>query len=519
MEDINYKKIKAWPFIEALKIKSRLSEETPKKIINFETGYGPSGNPHIGTFAEVLRTNMVRNCFEEISNIPTNLIAFSDDLDALRKVPEDYPFPEKLSEFIDSPLSSIPDFTGQYKSYADRNNNLLKAFLNKFEFDYNFISSTETYKSGKFDTQLLKILENYDEILSIVLPTLRKERRESYSPFLPICKKTGKVLQVPVKVIDKNKGIIAYKSNNNTYLETFVTGGMCKLQWKVDWAMRWSALDIDYEMNGKDLIPSFELSKQISKFIEKKVPSNMSYELFLDDKGEKISKSKGNGLSIEEWLKYGNTNSLSLFMYHNPKRAKRLYFDCIPKSMDDYKKTFETLAIQDKSKKIENPIWHIHQKKIPPYSYPLDFTTLLNLVTALNTTDTFTIKEFVQIYIKESLTKETSNELDKIISLSLNYYEEFIFPNINKRSPNNLEKKAIIKLINHIELFNEKTLPEDYQKIIYDVGKEIYPDNLRDWFISLYQILFGSDSGPRLGSFFKVYGKEKVLTLLKSTIN
>jgi len=472
MKDINYKKIKAWPFIEALKIKSKISEETPKKIINFETG-----------------------------------------------VPEDYPFPEKLSEFIDSPLSSIPDFTGQYKSYADRNNNLLKAFLNKFEFDYNFISSTETYKSGKFDTQLLKILENYDEILSIVLPTLRKERRESYSPFLPICIKTGKVLQVPVKVIDKNKGIIAYKGNNNTYLETLVTGGMCKLQWKVDWAMRWSALDIDYEMNGKDLIPSFELSKQISKFIEKKVPSNMSYELFLDDKGEKISKSKGNGLSIEEWLKYGNTNSLSLFMYHNPKRAKRLYFDCIPKSMDDYKKTFETLAIQDKSKIIESPIWHIHQKSMPFYTYPIDFTTLLNLVTALNTTDSVTVKEFVQIYIKENLTKETSKELDEIISLSLNYYKEFIFPKINKRPPNNLEKKAIIKLINHIELFNTKTPPEDYQKIIYEVGKEIYPDNLRGWFISLYQILFGSDSGPRLGSFFKVFGKEKVLTLLKSSIN
>ena len=519
MDDVNYKKIKAWPFIEALKIENRLSKIPSKKIINFETGYGPSGKPHIGTFAEVLRTNMVRNCFKEISNIPTNLIAFSDDLDALRKVPEDYPFPKKLSEFIDSPLSSIPDFTGQYKSYADRNNNLLKAFLNRFDFDYEFISSTETYKSGRFDSQLLKILENYDQILSIVLPTLRKERRENYSPFLPICKNTGKVLQVPVKVIDKNNGIIAYKGNNNTYIETLVTKGMCKLQWKVDWAMRWSALDIDYEMNGKDLIPSFELSKQIAKFIENKIPSNMSYELFLDEKGEKISKSKGNGLSIEEWLKYGNTNSLSLFMYHNPKRAKRLYFDCIPKSMDEYKKTFEILASQDQSKKIESPIWHIHQKKIPTYSYPLDFTTLLNLVTALNTTDAVTIKEFVQIYIKESLTKETSSELDEIISFALNYYKEFIFPNINKRLPNNLEKRAIIKLINHIELFNEKTSPEDYQKIIYEVGKEIYPNNLRDWFMSLYQVLFGSDSGPRLGSFFKVYGKEKVLTLLKSTIN
>ena len=519
MEDINYKKIKAWPFIEAIKIKNIVSKVASKGIVNFETGYGPSGIPHIGTFAEVLRTNMVRNCFKEISDVPTKLIAFSDDLDALRKVPDDYPFPKKLSEFIDKPLSSIPDFTGQYKSYADKNNNLLKDFLNKFSFDYNFISSTKKYKSGEFNHQLLKILENYDEIISIVLPTLRKERRESYSPFLPICEKTGKVLQVPIKVIDKKQGIIAYKSTNSNYIETLVTDGNCKLQWKVDWAMRWSALDIDYEMNGKDLIPSFELSRQIARYIEGKVPSNMSYELFLDEQGEKISKSKGNGLSIDDWLKYGNTNSLSLFMYHNPKRAKRLYFDCIPKSMDDYKKNFQALAELEQNKKIENPIWHIHQKKIPSFSYPIDFSTLLNLVTALNTTNPIIIKDFVRIYIKESLTEETSKELDGIISLSLNYYKKFILPKINKRPPNNLEKKAVTKLINHIALFNESSSSEDYQKIIYEVGKEIYPDNLRNWFISLYQILFGSDSGPRLGSFLKVYGKEKALKILKDIIN
>ena len=519
MTDIDYKKIRAWPFIEALKIKNKLSKISSKNIINFETGYGPSGNPHIGTFAEVLRTNMVRNCFKEISDIPTKLITFSDDLDALRKVPEDYPYPEKLSGFIDNPLSSIPDFTGQYKSYADRNNNLLKDFLNKFDFDYIFVSSTETYKSGKFDYQLLKILENYDDIINIVLPTLRKERRENYSPFLPICQKTGKVLQVPVKIVDKKNGVIAYKNYNNNYIETLVTGGLCKLQWKVDWAMRWSALDIDYEMNGKDLIPSFELSKQIAKFIGDKIPTNMSYELFLDEQGEKISKSKGNGLSIEEWLKYGNNNSLSLFMYHNPKRAKRLHFDCIPKSMDEYKKTFLALEGLEQNKKIESPIWHIHQKRIPSFSYPIDFTTLLNLVTALNTTDAITIKDFVKIYIKESLTTDTSKELDAIISLSLNYYKEFIYPKINKRPPNNLEKKALLKLIDQIAIFNENSSSEDYQKIIYEVGKEIYPNNLRDWFVSLYQILFGSDSGPRLGSFFKVYGKEKVLKLLNDIIN
>ena len=518
MTDINFKKIKAWPFQEALKLKNRISKINNKQNVTFETGYGPSGDPHIGTFAEVLRTNMVRNCLEQISNFSTNLITFSDDLDALKKVPDDYPFPEKLEKYIDCPLSVIPDFTEKYKSYADRNNNILQDFLNNFGFEYNFISSTDFYKKGNFDKQLLIILENYEKIMDLVLPTLRKERRESYSTFLPICRDSKKVLQVPIKIIDKQNGIIAYKKNNH-YEETLVTGGNCKLQWKVDWAMRWSALDIDYEMNGKDLIPSYELSSKISNFIGNKVPVNMSYELFLDNKGEKISKSKGNGLSIEEWLKYGSSNSLSLFMYNNPGRAKRLYFDCIPKSMDDYRKLFNNLQSQDTVKKLENPLWHIHQKKIPSTTYPIDFTNLLNLVTALNTTNANTIKNFVKIYLKDSMNIATQNELDDIILLSIRYYKKFILPNINKRKPDENESKAIKRLISEIKNLQDHINAEDYQNIIYKIGKETFPDNLRNWFISLYQILFGSDSGPRLGSFFNVYGKKNVLSLLKESIS
>ena len=517
MNNIDYKKVKAWPFQEALKLKNRVSKINNKKIVTFETGYGPSGAPHIGTFAEVLRTNMVRNCLEEISDFSTNLITFSDDLDALRKVPEDYPFPDKLKEYIDCPLSMIPDFTEKYESYADRNNNLLKSFLNNFKFDYNFISSTDYYRNGKFDQQLLKILENYENIINIILPTLRKERRESYSPFLPICKKTKKVLQVPIKVVDKKNGVIAYRENNQ-YKETLVTGGSCKLQWKIDWAMRWSALNIDYEMNGKDLIPSFDLSSQIANFIENKIPSNMSYELFLDEKGEKISKSKGNGLSIDEWLNYGSSESLSLFMYNNPKRAKRLYFDCIPKSMDEYRKLFISLQDQNIIKILDNPLWHIHQKKIPTNTYPIDFTNLLNLVTALNTTNNQTIKDFVKIYLKEKINVLDEKELDKIILLSIKYYKNFIFPNISKRKPDIKESQAIKKLLFEIKNLSDEISAEDYQNIVFKVGKEIFPDDLRKWFISLYQILFGSDSGPRLGSFFNVYGKKKVLFLLEETI-
>ena len=220
MDNINYKKIKAWPFEEALKIKNKIKNLKNKDIITFETGYGPSGVPHIGTFAEVLRTNMVKNALKKINNIDTKLITFSDDLDALKKVPDDYPFPEKLSNYINFPLSSIPDFTGKYKSYADKNNNLLIDFLNNFDFNYEFISSTTQYQSGKFDTYLLKILENYENIINLILPTLRKERRESYSPFLPICQKTGKVLEASINIIDKEKGIISYKNSANKIVET-----------------------------------------------------------------------------------------------------------------------------------------------------------------------------------------------------------------------------------------------------------------------------------------------------------
>ena len=318
-------------------------------------------------------------------------------------------------------------------------------------------------------------------------------------------------------MIDKKSGVIAYKENNS-YKETLVTGGNCKLQWKVDWAMRWSALGIDYEMNGKDLIPSFELSKKIANFIEKKVPVNMAYELFLDDKGEKISKSKGNGLTIDEWLKYGSENSLSLFMYNNPQRAKRLYFDCIPRNMDDYRKLFQKAQDQNNESKLENPLWHIHKKKIPEAVYPIDFSTLLNLVTALNTSNENTIKEFVQKYLKKQINQDTATELDNIIVYSIQYYKKFILPNIKKRKPEIYEKKALTELVNEIKKLDNEISSEDYQKIIYDIGKKFFPDDLKKWFISLYQILFGSNNGPRLGSFFNVYGKNKVLELLGGLI-
>ena len=516
----DYEKVNAWPFQEAKKVVKKIGAGKID-VINFETGYGPSGIPHIGTFAEVLRTNMVKNVVNEILNIKTKLITFSDDLDALKKVPEDYPFPNKLEKFINHPLSSIPDFTEKHETYAERNNFLLRKFLNNYGFDYKFISSTDYYKAGKFDKCLIKVLENIESITEIVLPTLRKERRESYSPFLPISKKSGKILQVPIEIVSKKDGLIAYKNEQNRFEETPITGGNCKLQWKVDWAMRWSALDIHYEMNGKDLIPSFELSKQISKFIYGNIPVNMSYELFLDERGEKISKSKGNGLSIEEWTRYGTRDSLSVFMYQNPKRAKRLYFDCIPRSMDEYKNFFDSITQESKNnqKIFDNPIWHVHQGLIPENSYPIEFSTLLNLVTALNTNDNETILKFVKLYLKKDFDKKVEQKLEKIIALSVSYFEDFILPTLNKKAPNANECQAISELIKEIKNNPKNMLAEDYQKLIYKQGKKVAPDNLREWFVSLYNILFGSKNGPRLGSFFYIYGKEKTLELLEEVVS
>ena len=517
MTDINFKKIKAWPFQEALKLKNRISKMNNKKNVTFETGYGPSGDPHIGTFAEVLRTNMVRNCLKQISNFSTNLITFSDDLDALRKVPDDYPFPEKLEKYINCPLSMIPDFTGKYNSYADRNNNILKDFLNNFGFEYNFISSTGFYKKGKFDKQLLIILKNYDKIMNVILPTLRKERRESYSPFLPICKQSKKVLQVPIKIIDKQNGIIAYKKNNH-YEETLVTGGNCKLQWKVDWAMRWSALDVDYEMNGKDLIPSYELSSKISNFIENKVPVNMSYELFLDNKGEKISKSKGNGILIEDWLKYASHESLAFYMYQNPQRAKKLYPEAIPKAVDEYLNFLEKFIDQDTKEKLGNPVWHVHNGKPPVEKIIISFAVLLNLVSASNAEDQDIIWKFIKNY-NTKLNKDEFPILKTLIGKAIVYYKDIVKPKKIYRKPNETERNALNDLVSLLSSLDEKLTPSEIQTEVFTIGKKYYPkEKLRDWFKAIYEIVFGDQQGPRMGSFIKFYGTKETKELIESKI-
>ena len=506
----------AWPFKEALRLLKTIQNKTPKKgYVLFETGYGPSGLPHIGTFGEVARTMLVKNAFTIISKIPNKLIAFSDDMDGLRKIPENVPNQKMLSIHLDKPLSMIPDPFEKYNSFAEHNNEKLKSFLDKFNFEYEFKSSTKCYFNGDFDETLMKILHNYDKIMKIILPTLGKERRNSYSPFLPICEDTNKVLQVPIKNINLDNGTFEYINEKNKTVKTSVTGGKCKLQWKADWAMRWVALDVNYEMNGKDLTTSFELSKNIAKIIGGKPPVNMVYELFLDQNGEKISKSKGNGLTIEEWLKYGTEESLTLYMYQNPQRAKKLYFDVIPKNVDEYSRYLDNVEKEDTKNKLKNPIWHIHNGNIPKNYKKIPYSMILNLASVCNTNSPEILWGFIEKYTND---KKLNPFMENLINKSLNYYQDFIAPQKEYRLPNKNEIMAFEELIIRLSKLKNNCTEEEIQSEVYEVGKKFNYTELRDWFSTLYETLLGQKHGPRMGSFISLYGCDKTIELIKKSI-
>jgi len=509
----------AWPFAEARALQKRVGEKTPEKgYVLFETGYGPSGLPHIGTFGEVARTTMVRNAFALISDVPTRLFAFSDDMDGLRKVPDNIPNKEIIEPHLGKPLTQIPDPFGTHESFGHHNNARLQAFLDEFGFDYEFKSATEMYKSGAFDETLLKVLAQYDKVINVVLPTLGQERRATYSPFLPVCKKTGVVLQVPVVEMNPEAGTIVYQDEDGSKVETPVTGGHCKLQWKVDWAMRWTALDVDYEMSGKDLIDSVKLSSKIARIIGGTPPTNLTYELFLDDRGEKISKSKGNGLSMEEWLRYAPPESLALFMYQKPKAAKRLYFDVIPRNVDDYLSHVGNFEKLEDKKKIDSPAWHIHNGHPPSGEQTLSFNILLNLASVCHTEDKAVLWHFISRYRPEA-TPENAPILDKLVGYAINYYADFIKPNKSYRAPEGKETAALEDLKEALSKMAADATAEDIQTEVYEVGKRHEFENLKDWFKALYQILLGQDQGPRMGSFIALYGLSETQELIGKALS
>jgi lysyl-tRNA synthetase class 1 len=512
----------AWPFQEARALwDDRLKGRAPDKgYVLFETGYGPSGLPHIGTFGEVVRTTMVRRAFEAlVPNVKTRLFTFSDDMDGLRKVPDNVPNKEMIARHLGKPLTAIPDPFGTHDSFGAHNNARLKAFLDSFGFEYEFKSSTVCYKAGEFDAALLRVLERYDEVINVILPTLGPERRATYSPFLPVCKKTGVVLQVPIIHRDVKAGTVVYADDAGQKVETPVTGGHCKLQWKCDWAMRWHALGVDYEMSGKDLIESVKLSSQICRILGGTPPANLTYELFLDEQGQKISKSKGNGLSVDDWLKYAPPESLALYMYQKPKAAKRLHFDVIPKAVDEYLDFLAKFPGEQDPAKFDNPAWHIHGGKPPHDNVPLTFGLLLNLAAVCHAEGPEVMWAFVSRYAPGSSPTATPL-LDKLVRYAVAYYRDFVKPAKVYKAASPDEVKALTDLRDSLKAFSGEATAENLQNLVFEVGKRhaaTFP-GLRDWFKALYQILLGQEQGPRMGSFIALYGLAESLTLLDRAV-
>jgi lysyl-tRNA synthetase class 1 len=506
--------LKAWPFQEAATVRDRFRDVAPGKgYVLFATGYGPSGLPHIGTFGEVARTSMVRRAFAELSPLPTRLFAFSDDMDGLRKVPDNVPQRDMLQRYIGMPLTSVPDPFGTHPSFGEHNNAKLRSFLDSFGFQYEFKSATECYRSGFFDPVLLKVLEAYDAVSQVILPTLRPERRATYSPFMPVCPKTGRVLQVPLVERRVAAGSVVYRDDAGKLIEVPVTGGQCKLQWKIDWAMRWVALGVDYEMSGKDLIDSVKASSRVCTILGGRPPAGFTYELFLDEKGEKISKSRGNGLTIEEWLAYAAPESLALYMYQSPRKAKRLFFDVIPRAVDEYVTFLEKYPGESETAQRDNPVWHIHSGRPPSEKVPITFGLLLNLASVCNTDERSVLWGFISRYVAGA-SPEKYPLLDRLAGYALRYYADFVKPTKVYRPATAAERTAFADLASVLQGLPPDADAEAIQFQIYEVGKRHAFANLRDWFGAMYQVLFGQQEGPRMGSFVALYGVRNFVALI-----
>ena len=508
---------KAWPFEEARKVLKRYEKAAPEKgYVLFETGYGPSGLPHIGTFGEVLRTTMVRRAFEVLSDIPTKLICFSDDLDGLRKVPGNVPNQEALAEHIQKPLTSVPDPFGEYESFGHHNNAMLRRFLDTFGFDYEFYSAREFYQTGQFDEILLRCAEKYDDLMKIMLKSLREERQQSYSIFLPIHPETGRVIYVPMKHVDAAEGTVTFDDEDGREWTLPVTGGNVKLQWKPDFGARWAALGVDFEMYGKEHATNEKIYDAICRTLGMRPPEHFSYELFLDDQGQKISKSSGNGISIDEWLNYASTESLSYFMYQKPKTAKRLFFDVIPKAMDEYHQQLRAYAGQDEKARLANPVYHIHGHKVPASDMVVPFAMLLNLASVSGAEDKETLWGFIGRYAPEA-SAESHPGLDHAVGCAVRYFNDFVKPTRVCRLPTDTEREALEAL--RAELARYDGAPEDeaLQSIVYAVGRDRF-EPLRDWFKALYEVLLGASQGPRFGGFIALYGISETIALIDKAL-
>jgi lysyl-tRNA synthetase class 1 len=508
---------KAWPFEEARRILKRFEKKSPEKgYVLFETGYGPSGLPHIGTFGEVARTSMIMRAFQELSDLPTRLVCFSDDLDGMRKVPGNVPNPESLTEHLQRPLTSVPDPFGQYESFGHHNNAMLRRFLDTFGFEYDFISATEFYQSGQFDQVLLRAVEKYDDIMRVMLASLREERQKTYSIFLPIHPETGRVLYVPMKSVDAKNGTITFDTEEGEEMTLPVTGGNVKLQWKPDFGARWAALGVDFEMYGKDHSTNTPIYDKICRILGHPAPEHFSYELFLDENGQKISKTSGNGVSIDEWLTYASTESLSYFMYLKPKTAKRMHFDVIPKAVDEYHQQLRAYETQDDKARLNNPVWHIHGGDVPVSKMVVPFSMLLNLASVSGAEDKDQLWGFIKRYAPEA-SAQTHADLDAAAEFAVRYYNDFVKPAKVYRAPTDLEREALIALREGLKAWDQGLDGDALQSLVFACGRERF-DPMRDWFKALYEVLLGASQGPRFGGFIALLGIEESIALIDKGI-
>ncbi|MDO5622057.1 MAG: lysine--tRNA ligase [Paracoccus sp. (in: a-proteobacteria)] len=509
---------KAWPFEEARRVLKRYEKAPPEKgYVLFETGYGPSGLPHIGTFGEVARTTMIRRAFEMISDIPTRLICFSDDLDGMRKVPDNVPNTDMLREHLQKPLTSVPDPFEEYPSFGDHNNAMLRRFLDTFGFEYEFISATDFYRSGRFDGVLLKATEKYDDIMQVMLASLREERQQTYSCFLPISPISGRVLYVPIKHVDAKNGTITFDDEDGSETVLSVTGGNVKLQWKPDFGARWAALDVDFEMYGKDHSTNTPIYDRICEILGGRKPEHFTYELFLDQHGQKISKSKGNGLSIDEWLTYAATESLSYFMYQKPKTAKRMHFDVIPKAVDEYHQQLRAYPDQTPEQQLANPVWHIHGGNVPKSDMVVPFQMLLNLASVAGASDKDGLWGFIRRYAPEA-SPETHPHLDQAAGFAVRYFNDFVAPQRQFRAPSENERRALEALATRLAEWDGPVDAEALQSMVFAIGKDYGFEPLRAWFETLYQVLLGADQGPRFGGFIALYGIDETRDLIRRAL-
>ncbi|TGQ01480.1 MULTISPECIES: lysine--tRNA ligase [unclassified Mesorhizobium] len=523
---------KAWPFEEAKKIIERYKGADFPETILFETGYGPSGLPHIGTFGEVARTSMVRHAFRVLTQdkVATKLLCFSDDMDGMRKIPDSVPDRATLEPYLHKPLSSVPNpFGGDYASFADHNNAMLCRFLDTFGFDYEFASATQYYKSGRFDAMLLRAAERYDQIMAVMLPTLGPERQATYSPFLPISPKSGRVLYVPMKHVDAKAGTITF-DDEGTETTLPVTGGRVKLQWKPDFGMRWAALGVDFEMFGKDHQTNAVVYDRICNILGGRAPEHFVYELFLDENGQKISKSKGNGLTIDEWLTYAPTESLGLYMYQRPRQAKKLYFDVIPRAVDEYYTFLAAYPRQEWKERLGNPVWHMHDGNPPAIDMPVPFSLLLNLVSASNAQNKDVLWGFISRHV-QGVTPASHPELDRLTGYAIRYFDDFVKPTKTFRPADEVEREALVALEKALADLPTDASGEAIQNASLNVARKIerYQDHSKQspeggpgvsgaFFQMIYQVLIGQERGPRFGSFAALYGVTETRSLIQKAL-